>query len=398
MAIEQFANAYRHYTWQIYGNDVYLWSIVKEMKKIVLLFTAAVLLIACSRQGQGPEQAQEGEPYVIEGQVTGLPGKGIIEVHDAWDGWTPKESGANEWKVLNEAKVKDGHFRIEGKVKEPTHVYLYYSYIKGLHVGMMQVRDFFLEPGTITVVGDADADEGQGATGTPLNDAKAAARGKLNAAGPEEYLETLSELVGRGDALALYMIEHEGLETLPGEQLLQGLDALPAALQEMDLAKQLRERIVKYALTSPSKEASGENPPYIDIELPDPEGNALSLKSVVEKPGTKYVLIDFWATWCGPCREEIPGLVALYKDFHAKGFDIYSVSVDSKPDQWRNFVKDSEMTWHHVCDGKYVKTQAYQDYAVDGIPETILVDASTGRIIARGLRSAALREKLSQLL
>ena len=82
------------------------------MKRIVILLFAVVLLVCCTKQEQTPEFVQEGQPYVIEGQLTGLPGKGIMEVHNAWDGWTPLESGINRWQVLNQAKVKRGHFRI----------------------------------------------------------------------------------------------------------------------------------------------------------------------------------------------------------------------------------------------------------------------------------------------
>ena len=341
---------------------------------------------------------QEGQPYVIEGQLTGLPGIGIMEVHNAWDGWTPLESGLNRWEILNRAKVKRGHFRIEGKIQEPTYVYLYYTYIKGLHMGTLQIRDFFLEPGTITVTGDAEDDMLAGASGTPLNDAKAVLQKQLQEF-PDKEVELLTDVVRRGDALALYTIEHFALGSLPGQQLLQGMDALSGPLRQMDLVRQLRQDIQQYALIAPSTDDSRENPVYIDVNLPDPDGTPLTLKSVVETPGTRYVLLDFWATWCDPCVEEIPNLVSAYREFHPKGFDIYSVSIDRNMDRWCNYVRDSEMAWHHVCDGNANNTKAWQDYgAHQGIPLTVLIDASSGRIIARNLRGDDLRAFLSSVL
>ncbi|MCR5709702.1 MAG: AhpC/TSA family protein [Bacteroidales bacterium] len=367
------------------------------MKRIVLLL-AAVLLVCCSKQEKAPERVQEGQPYVIEGQLTGLPGKGIMEVHNAWDGWTPLESGLNRWEILNEAKVKRGHFRIEGKIQEPTYVYLYYTYIKGLHMGTLQIRDFFLEPGTITVTGDADGDMAEGASGTPLNDAKAVLKKQLQEF-PDREEELLTDAAMRGDAMALYTMEHFGIRTLPKQQLLQGMDALSGPLKQMDLARRLRQDIEQYELTAPAKDGSGENPLYIDINLPDPDGTPISLKSVIETPGTRYVLLDFWATWCDPCIEEIPNLVSVYREFHPKGFDILSISIDTNLDRWRDHVRNSEMAWHHVCDGKGNNTQAWQDYgAHQGIPLTVLIEASTGRIVARNLRGDGLRDCLSSLL
>ena len=98
----------------------------------------------------------------------------------------------------------------------------------------------------------------------------------------------------------------------------------------------------------------------------------------------KVVLLDFWATWCPPCREELPRVVAAYNKYHDKGFEIVSVSLD-QPRQGPallQFVKDNNMTWPQIYDGQYWKAAIAVEYGVKGIPCPVLVDGDTGKIIA----------------
>ncbi|MDF1549082.1 MAG: TlpA disulfide reductase family protein, partial [Bacteroidales bacterium] len=130
-----------------------------------------------------------------------------------------------------------------------------------------------------------------------------------------------------------------------------------------------------------------------EIDLPGVDGKNIKLSSL----RGKYVLVDFWAAWCGPCRRESPNMVAVYKKYNKKGFEIYSVSLDQKKDEWENAIKkDGLGAWAHVSDLKYWSSQAAKDYNVDAIPFTVLLDKE-GKIIAKGLRGDKLNEKLAEI-
>jgi thiol-disulfide isomerase/thioredoxin len=123
-----------------------------------------------------------------------------------------------------------------------------------------------------------------------------------------------------------------------------------------------------------------------------PDGNPLSLQSL----RGKVVLIDFWASWCGPCRRENPHVVAAYQQYHGKGFDVLGVSLDKTKDRWLAAIEKDGLIWHHVSDLKGWQNAAAQLYGVRSIPHTVLLDRE-GKIIARGLRGAALTAKLDEL-
>ncbi len=130
-----------------------------------------------------------------------------------------------------------------------------------------------------------------------------------------------------------------------------------------------------------------------DIKLLSPQGDSVALSSL----RGKVVLIDFWASWCGPCRKENPNVVKLYNRFKDKGFEIYSVSLDSDKKRWEAAIAKDGLNWYHVSDLKGWKSSAGQLYGVHSIPQTFLIDQE-GRIIKAGLRSHQLEQVLTQLL
>lgn len=130
-----------------------------------------------------------------------------------------------------------------------------------------------------------------------------------------------------------------------------------------------------------------------NIVLLNPNGDTVELK----KLQGNYVLLDFWASWCGPCRDENPNVVALYKKYHDKGFEIFSVSLDTNADQWKKAIANDKLIWkNHGSDLMGWNAAPAQLYQVQSIPTTFLLD-KTGKVIAKNLRGKALAGKLAEL-
>ena len=133
---------------------------------------------------------------------------------------------------------------------------------------------------------------------------------------------------------------------------------------------------------------------FLDLEEPDQNGKMHKLSEYVGKG--KWVLVDFWASWCNPCKVEMPNVVAAYKKYHAKGFEIVGLSFDRGKEEWVKAIKDWDMPWIHLSDLKYWQSIAAQTYTVTGIPDNLLISPD-GTIVARGLRGRALEAKLAEI-
>ncbi|MBD2721242.1 TlpA disulfide reductase family protein [Hymenobacter armeniacus] len=150
--------------------------------------------------------------------------------------------------------------------------------------------------------------------------------------------------------------------------------------------KELTARLEPLRATAPGTQAP-------EINLPTPQGNKLALSSL----RGKYVLIDFWASWCGPCRQENPNVVKAYNQFKDKGFTIYSVSLDQDKAKWEKAIAADGLTWNHVSDLAGWNSVAGAAYGVKAIPQSFLIDPQ-GKIIAKNLRGEALAAKLAEVL
>jgi peroxiredoxin len=172
----------------------------------------------------------------------------------------------------------------------------------------------------------------------------------------------------------------------PAMDILQkGLENMTAAIPQSRYTQALKQKIDQVG----PLDIGGLAP---DIALKNPEGEIVKLSSL----RGKVVLIDFWASWCRPCRMENPNVKRVYDKYKDKGFEIYGVSLDKAKDRWVSAIKADGLPWEHVSDLKGWQNEAAQRYMVSSIPFTVLLDKN-GRIIAKGLRAEALENKLEEI-
>ena len=161
----------------------------------------------------------------------------------------------------------------------------------------------------------------------------------------------------------------------------------------LDLKRKIEESVARQKAAEEKKQAIiGQK--FLDLEEPDTDGKMHKLSEYVGQG--KWVLVDFWASWCGPCEAEMPNVVAAYKKYHKKGFDIVGLSFDREKEPWVKAIKDWDMPWIHLSDIKYWNSLASDVYSVNSIPDNLLIDPE-GTVVARCLRGAALEAKLAEI-
>ena len=362
------------------------------MKKSYLFAAAAMLMAAC--QNPNPNA------YTISGAIEGVEEGDTIELGVAQ---------GRELQTMNTAIVTDGKYTFTGTTDTCQMAFISVA-------GKPQAR-LFVEPGNIT----ADIlEEGETrAAGSPNNDRMNKFDADMQAIYDEygELSKKLQEMGEEAEGAADIKAQMEAVEgkfdevvkaavsdnadselglfllqqysyNFEAEELAPILDKFLEKFPTNDIVVKTKKNNDLVLGTSAGK-------PFVDFEMNDPEGNPVKLSQFISQ--NKVTLVDFWASWCGPCRAEMPAVKAAYEAFASKGFGIVGVSLDRDAESWKKGIADLGITWPQMSDLKYWDCEGAALYGVRSIPATVLV-GQDGTIIARNLRGEAIAEKLAELL
>ena len=371
------------------------------MKQIILLATAAVMALASS--------CGSSNGYTIKGTVSGN-GENIK------NGKVYLANTDRNNPVRDTADIVNGKFMFQGNVQTPG---MYVISIEGINVPIR----LFLENANFTVNAvDTLLDKAEikgGAAQAAINTLNAASvrlseeyniddvyKVMANSESTDEEKEAAMERYGKFseamEAVTDSIVKADPVSHYSLYVLKQKMMDMPIEEVEALVAQYLADpgfegnktlESVNQTLQKELSLKTGAQAP--DFTLNDPDGNPISLSEIYKK--NKITMIDFWASWCGPCRRFNPTLVKIYKQFHKKGFEILGVSLDRDAESWKAGIKDDKLTWPHVSDLKYWNSEAAALYNVRYIPQNAFVD-SEGKILARRLSEEEIVEFLEKNL
>jgi len=375
---------------------LYKQTIDYHMKKLFAIIMTVMILASCSTTPESKNQ------MTISGTISG-DYSGMVDLYKRTDG---------DWVKLDSVKVDNGSFVLSAQLEYPE---MYYLGIEGQN----RFAGFFAEPSDITIETSVDDFRNLKVSGSASQTEYEAYNDKI-----QLFNDMYSDLNTQYKAakqdndeekLAQLEIEYESVDEQMKQFIIDNALSNPKSIiaayavnrnayyfDENDLEPVVNnfdesikgstyvEGLVE-RLETLKRVAVGQ--PAIDFTMDDMNGEPVALSSLFGN----YLLVDFWASWCGPCRQENPNVVEAYNKFHDKGFDVLGVSFDKTKDKWIEAVENDGLTWHHVSDLQYWGNAAGKLYGINSIPANVLLDPE-GKIIAKNLRGEDLQNKLAELL
>lgn len=386
------------------------------MKKYILFFAVAGMIASCNRLAENE--------FEITGKIDkSLEGKNVI---------LEKQGGMMGFVPVDTAKVENGKFTFKGTVTDPS-----------LHVlnvdGMVGKTEIILENGEIELDVDKDSIFKTKRGGTFNNDkldeyytsinkmrremmdfqkknkdAMMKAYQSQDTVAMNKLNKKYQELSKRMQDNAIDFVEKNPkayisvllitqmvtMQTKPIAELKKYYDKLDADLKKTKEGKELAEMIKNNGMPAPmapqspeGKAAAQPGKQAAGFNAPNPDGKTVSLKESLGK----VTIVDFWASWCGPCRKENPSVVALYNRYHSKGLNIIGVSLDDNKESWKKAIAADKLEWTHVSNLKKWDEPIAKLYRVESIPATFILDAK-GNIVAENLRGSDLEAKIKTLI
>lgn len=366
-----------------------------ELKKIKQYFSGKSLMVATALFVTGTAYGQSG-PYTVSGQIEGL-GNDKVYLSANYSGKEVKDS----------VTAQNGIFKFKGSVPG--------TLIYGLRFGKNNYLTVVIQPNeNIEVKGNlAHLDEAKITGAKEQGVFREWMKSWTTIRNRAGVLYKMADSIGKGDrtlvdagfadlnkrlidsvdlfvkrhsssAIAAFVITDRFVNYPNPEKAKSNYEALTTAGKNTLYGKELGN-----SLKIAAKTGVGVKP---DFTLPDRDGKLFKLSSLKGK----VVLVDFWASWCGPCRKENPNLVKAYAKYHDKGFEIVGVSLDDKKEAWLKAIEADKLSWLHVSDLKGWKSDLATEYGIRSIPTSFLVDEN-GKIIAKDLRGEELDKKLSAI-
>ncbi|MDD2476144.1 MAG: TlpA disulfide reductase family protein [Dysgonamonadaceae bacterium] len=366
------------------------------MKKILFISIIALIFAACQNKsaytihGTIPDETYEGQPVFIEK-------------------WTD-----SVMVKVDSTNIENGKFQFKGNTK--------HSVLRFITLGENDKKDrsiVMVEPGQVNITYDSIFH----ITGSAINetysdfnlkqrDLTTKIRTLSNQYNAAMSNETMTESLDTELKSAYEKIAKESKELNYGfiknnidNELGQYLFMTSSGMFDIDQQKEIldmtddeyksKKNIKRIVDQIEAMENVAEGKVFVDFTMKNPNGEYVSLSDYVGKD--KYVFVDFWASWCGPCRDEMPNVVNAYNKYKNKGFEIVGVSLDKDEDKWIQGIEDLNMTWPQMSDLKLWESEVVGLYAIQSIPHTVLLDKE-GKIIAKDLRGEELDAKLAELM